>query len=296
MRRTFLLLAFSGCIPWFAVAQAAQVEALQAPVWVERAGQNIAARPGMELREADALLTGTGGRLLVRLADGGFVKLGENTRLVLDSLNEDASSDVLKGLFSVVKGVFRYTTGILGRKTRRDIELRVATATIGIRGTDVWGRSQDGGATVCLIEGQITVHHPARGEFVMDQPSSFFVAPRQGEPLPVAPVEADKLARWAAETDLAPGQGVLLPGGGWSVQLGSYGNEAAARDLERQLLDAGIPVELTTVQVDDRTFHRLRVSGFDTQEDAQRFAEQMKGRPATAQPWVTCNMPGSSCR
>jgi hypothetical protein len=174
--------------------------------------------------------------------------------------------------------------------------VRVATTTIGIRGTDVWGKSRDGGATVCLIEGRVTLHHPARGELVMDQPLSFFVAPRAGEPAPVAPVDPQQLKQWAAETELDLGQGVLLPGGAWIVQLGSYPDEAAARKAERRLLEAGIPVDLTGVQLKDRSVHRLRVSGFDTQQDARSFADRIKGRSGVRKPWVTCNIPGSSCR
>jgi len=254
-------------------------------------------RAGMELVEADVVETGKGGRLIIQLADGSFVKLGEEARLALLSLSEEEGPQgALTGLLNVMKGAFRYTAGTLGRMLRRDIQVNIASTTLGIRGTDVWGRSQDGGATVCLIEGQITLNHPARGEFIMDQPLSFFVAPRDGEPQPVGPVDPEKLKQWSAETELDLGHGVILPGGGWIVQLGSHTSEATARKIEKRLLDAGVPVEFTTVQLKDRTFHRLRVSNFDTQQDAKNFADKMRGQPGIPKPWVTCNIPGSSCK
>jgi len=89
---------------------------------------------------------------------------------------------------------------------------------------------------------------------------------------------------------------VILPGGGWIVQLGSHKNEATARKIEGRLLADGIPVEFTTVQLKDRTFHRLRVSGFDGQQDAKYFADKVRGQPGIPNPWVTCNIPGSSCK
>ena len=278
-------------------SQAAQVEGLQMPVWVERAGTRLPVRTGMALVESDVVETGKGGRLLIQLADGSFVKLGEDARLALMSLREgDTEPGVLTGLLNVVRGAFRYTAGGLGRMTRRDIQVNVASTTIGIRGTDVWGRSKDGGSTVCLIEGKVTLTHPARGEFSMDQPLSFFVAPREGEPKPVGPVDPEKLKQWSAETEFDLGRGVLLPSGSWIVQLGAHDNEVIARKIEQRLLADGIPVDFTTIELKKRTYHRLRVSGFDTREDAKHFANKMKGQPGIPNTWVTCNIPGSACK
>jgi hypothetical protein len=298
MRRAMPLLAVavSLLLPSFA-SFAAQVDGLQMPAWLERGGERRPLRAGMVLAEADVVETGKGGRLILQLADGSFVKLGEQARLALVSLREeDSPQGALTGLLNVVQGAFRYTAGTLGRMARRDLQVNIASTTLGIRGTDVWGRSQDGESTVCLIEGKITLSHPARGEFTMDQPLSFFVAPRDGEPQPVGPVDPEKLKKWAAETELDLGRGVILPGGGWIVQLGSHNSEATARKVEKRLLAAGIPVEFTTVQLKDRTFHRLRVSGFDSQQDAKYFADRLRGQPGIPKPWVTCNIPGSTCQ
>jgi len=298
MRRAILLLAVAAAFLLSSFAsRAAQVDGLQMPAWVEHTGERMPARAGMTLTEADVVETGKGGRLIIQLADGSFVKLGEEARLALVALREeDGPQGTLTGLLNVVQGAFRYTADTLGRMVRRDIQVNIASTTLGIRGTDVWGRSKDGDATVCLIEGKITLKHPARGEFTMDQPLSFFVAPREGEPQPVGPVDPEKLKKWSAETELDLGHGVMLPGGGWIVQLGSHKTEATARKIEKRLLAEGIPVEFTTVQLKDRSFHRLRVSNFDTQLDAKYFADQVRGQPGIPKPWVTCNIPGSSCQ
>lgn len=297
MRRLFLPIIVAVSILISAAAHAAQVDGLQPPAWLSHAGEKQPLRPGTALNEADIVETGKHGKVLIRLADGSFIKLGENAHLELAGLKEETTpGGTFKGLLNVLQGAFRYTAGALNPTLHREIEVHVATTTIGIRGTDVWGRSKDGGSTVCLIEGKISMHHPARGDFVMDQPLSFFVAPAEGEPKPVGPVDPDKLKQWAAETELDLGKGVLLPGGGWIVQLNSHAGEAEARKTEKRLLEHGVPVELTTVQLKDRTFYRLRVSGFDTQQDARAFAARMKGQPGTPKPWVTCSIPGSTCQ
>ena len=134
------------------------------------------------------------------------------------------------------------------------------------------------------------------GEWSDRHSRTFFIAPAEGDPKPVGPVDPEKLKQWAAETDLDLGKGVMVPGGGWAVQLGAHTDENAVQRIEKRLHEAGIPVERTTVQLKDRTFYRLRVSGFDTQQDAKNFAAgiiQLGGLPA---PWVTCNIPGHSCQ
>lgn len=295
MRHTFLLLSASVLLLFSVSVPAAQVEGLQSPAWVERDNQKLPLRPGMTMGEYDVIETGPGGRLLLVLADGSLLKLGEQARLSLSSLQENSSGGTLKGLFKVARGAFRYTAAALGWSRQREIDLQLATTTIGIRGTDVWGRNENGTATVCLIEGRVNVYHPIRGEFVMDQPLSFFIVPREGEAHPVAPIDPDKLKRWAAETELDLGRGVLVPGGAWIVQLGSHSREADARQAEKMMRESGWPVDVTTVQLKSQTFYRLRVSGFDTQQDARAFADKVKGRPGIGTPWVTCSIPGQPC-
>jgi hypothetical protein len=295
MSRIWLVL-FVALLVVSPLTAAAVIDGLQFPAWVERGGTRQPLSVGMEINESDNVETGKNGRLLLRLVDGSHVKLGENASLNLGSLQEGGADNSIRGLLSVARGAFRYTAGALGRFLKRDIEVRLATTTIGIRGTDVWGRSQNGGVTVCLIEGRVSMFHPTQGDFVLDEPLSFFIAPAEGEPKPVGPVDPEKLKQWAAETDLDPGKGVMVPGGGWLVQLGAHTDEKAVQRIEKRLREAGIPVERTTVQLKDRTYYRLRVSGFDTQQDARHFAANVITMGGLPVPWVTCNIPGQNCR
>lgn len=292
MRRTFLFLA-AAIVLWHAPpVAAAEVEAVQPPAWVERAGQRQALRPGMVLAAADAIETGKGGRLLLRFADGSLVRVGSEAQLKFDSLPEAGASGpaIVTG-----RGAVRYTAGGSGRAPARAVVVTVAATRIEARNADLWVRQRDGEAIVCLIGGAAAVRHPVRGEFVMDQAPNFFLAPAAGELRPLAPAGARQLAEWAAETDLQPGQGLMLPGGGWIVQLGSYERDADARRLADRLRDVGLPVEITTVQLRDRSFHRLRIAGFDARQDARAFAARTRPLPGMPDPWVTCEIPGRSC-
>ena len=55
------------------------------PVWVERNQQIVALLPGSELRANELLRTGKGGRVLLQLADGSALKLGESASFRIES-------------------------------------------------------------------------------------------------------------------------------------------------------------------------------------------------------------------
>jgi hypothetical protein len=57
---------------------------------------------------------------------------------------------------------FSFTTGLLAKSSaQRDVKVKVNAITAGIRGTDVWAKSDSGGDLICLLEGNITVSHGA---------------------------------------------------------------------------------------------------------------------------------------
>jgi hypothetical protein len=67
--------------PKRAAPSPAVVEAVQMPAWVERGGGRMPLAPGMALQSDDDLRTGADARLLLKLAEGSAVKLGENAQL-----------------------------------------------------------------------------------------------------------------------------------------------------------------------------------------------------------------------
>ena len=295
MRSVFFLLAFlisSASFPIHALSSA-ELNVVQMPAWVERAGQRAPARAGMVLEQADVLETGAQGRMQIGLAEGSLIKLGEQARITLAELQPAQTQDgAFKGLLEVVKGAFRFTTGAFGRSRQRDITLRVASLTVGVRGTDLWGRSNDTADTVCLIDGAISVKHAQTADLVMDQPLQFVVAPHNGAPQPLAWIQADKLKQWAAETEIEPGAGVTVATGGWVVQLSAHAEVEGAASAQQQLRQAGYAAEVSQVLVQGKTYHRLRVAGFDTQADAKAFASKIKGKFGVRSTWVALEKAG----
>ncbi|HEX7027516.1 MAG TPA: SPOR domain-containing protein [Gammaproteobacteria bacterium] len=266
---------------------AAVVEGLQLPAWVNREGSQVAVKPGMELTAGDRIGTGGNGRLLIRLSEGSHVKLGENVSFEVKELRDGGSADdPFRGVWAVLRGAFRFTTSASGANRKRNIDIGVGTATMGIRGTDVWGKSNNEQDLICLIEGQIEVTREGDAPLAMTDPLTVYTAPRKAAPNPIMPAVMEELGKWAQETELSPGQGVLREDGAYIVYLLSTRNVDDAQRVRQRYQAAGYPAEVSSHQVNGTDWNRLGVTGFVSFNDARTFARRMEGVLETRGAWV----------
>ena len=266
------------------------VEGVQMPAWAEHtSGARGPLAIGMTLANKDRVYTGPGARALLRLADGSLVKLGENGILALDDLGQKKINlkDVVTASLDVLSGAFRFTTQALYQfRGERDVKVRIVTITAGVRGTDLWGKADTARDVVCLIEGKITV---ARGQdaFTMDQPMSFYIAPKNEPPLPVAPVSKEQLALWSAETEIAAGAGAIRKGGKWQVYLVEAGNQSDALCIYDQLRNAGYAAEIRPLKSEAGMAYRVRISNLPSKQEAETLAGKLKGKLGISEPKVS---------
>jgi len=267
-------------------APAAVIEGMQMPAWVERTVLGSVRRaplaPGVELKGGDEVRTGAGARLYIRLAEGSTVKLGERASLRIAELAPDRG-----GLFSaalnVLEGAFRFTTDVLAKPRRRDVTIRVATVTAGIRGTDLWGKSSPDKQIVCLIEGKIEVGAPGETAVTMDQPRQFYQR-EKGQTQPVGLVDVAQLAKWAAETEIADGAGAARQGGKWRVTLARTKTQSAALELYERLRDAGYPAHIHPARAGDARLYLVQISRLQSRKDAEALIEQLRGMAGVVNP------------
>lgn len=267
-------------------APPALVEAVQMPAWVERGGSRVPLAPGMALAPDDDLRTGANARLLVRLAEGSSVKLGENAQLRIAQVQQ-RRDNVFASTMNLLAGAFRFTTDALARARRRDVSISVSTVTAGIRGTDLWGKAAADRDIVCLIEGRIEVSRAGDPTLTMDQPLSFYVAPRGQSPLPVQPVKPEQLQQWAAETEIAPGAGAARRGGRWKVVLASGESENEVLRVYQDVRAAGYAAELAPRRVDGRRAYDVRIAQLPSRPEAEALAASLTGRYGVVAPRVT---------
>lgn len=264
----------------------ALVQAVQMPAWLHRDANKTPLRVGTTLRNGDKLVTGTNARVYVLTADGSTVKLGESAALTLDGLSISTRTDsIFSAVLNVGKGAFRFTTGTVNKLKGRNVTVKVASATLGIRGTDVWGKDGDEQGVVCLIEGKIEVTGANNQAFVMDQPLSFYKMPKGAEPLPVAPVDPEQLQKWAIETDIA--QPAAQLGGKWKVNLLTVHDRQsalAAYDLWRE---AGYDVRLLPAAPEGTETYTLRIVQITSRGEAQKLAKLLQGKHGAENPSVS---------
>jgi hypothetical protein len=250
---------------------AAFVDAVQLPAWRVRGEVSEPLAPGMALENGDQLRTGAGARVHLKLAEGSTVKLGESARMSFYSRSLKPAS-FFRGAIDMVTGAFRYTTAQAAKLRNRDVAIRVGTATIGIRGTDVWGKSSDDQDLVMLIEGRIEVK-PAGGEsMTMNEPLSVFVAPKGAAPLPLSAATESELHSRARETDLEPSNGALHSGGRYVLRLGDALDETGALALYDQVRAAGYPATIRPRSSEGGWQYQVVLRGYATQSGAQRAA------------------------
>jgi len=86
-------------------------------------------RPNSILTTGNLLTTGPNSRTVVRVGSDGFVVLGKNSKLEINSGDKEKP-----GLFKQLSGIIYYALNSI-KKDKRSIEVRTSTTTIGIRGT-----------------------------------------------------------------------------------------------------------------------------------------------------------------
>jgi len=290
MKTVFRLLV-AGAL--FACAQAAFsqpaaiVEGVQMPAWVERGdGRRAPLAPGMELRSGEQVRTGANSRVLIKMSEGSLVKLGENGLLRVEELRPD-DGGVFKAALRVAEGAFRFTTNALTKNRRRNVSISVATVTAGIRGTDLWGKSDAADRQIiCLIEGSIEVGAPGETPVVMDQSRQFYQRV-QGKTLPVGFVEPQQLGQWATETEIAAGRGAARSGGKWKVTLASAETQDVALSVYDQLRANGYPAVILPAMVDGKRVYHVRITSLPSREEAEALAGQLRGRMGVGEPRVS---------
>lgn len=269
-------------------APTAVVDSLMMPAWVERDGSRIAVSPGMILQTGDQLRTGTNGKLLVKLEEGSDLKLGEDIELAIQALKPAAESpeSVFRSSLNVLKGAFRFTTSLFGETLRRDVRIHLGTATAGVRGTDLWGKSSADRSFVVLLEGKIDLTRIDEPVVKMEKPLTIYQAYNGEKARAVEAVDPDKLALWALETELNNGEGVLSRNGNYTVYIGSYQDKALATKAVSEFRYQGYAVELIPTLIADQRWYRLGIKGFNSKADAIFFKSVAQQRFGIADAWL----------
>jgi hypothetical protein len=243
------------------------VDGVQSPAWLDRGGLTVPVSPGIALQVGDTLRTGSGARLMLKLEEGSLVKLGENARFAIEKAQ--AKGGVYEAALNVAAGAFRFTTQVASKANERDVNIKLGpNATIGLRGTDLWGRGRDDKDIVCLIEGKIDVTGNNGKTLRLDQPRQMFTSARNMPPEPVTTIDAQQLNTWSIETEIEYGKGSKVSGE-WKVIIEGFPSRDEARAATRKLRETGYPAENTANNT-------VTIDKFDTELAARLLAIQLR--------------------
>ena len=252
----------------------ATVEAVQAPAWVEREGRTLPLAAGMELKSGDLVRTGDGARAYLMLAEGSRVKLGEAARFSLHTRSMQPQKS-FRGALDVITGAFRFTTAKLKKAVPRDVAIRVGTATIGIRGTDVWGKTDKDGDLVALLEGRIEITRAGQST-EMSQAMTYFDAPR-GKDAAVKALELETFARLARQTDIIAGDGAATTRGKWTLLAGSAASQDAALEIYDEARNAGFAARVRPLALEGGGLrYEVTVGRYASAAEAEVAAARLK--------------------
>jgi FecR-like protein/sporulation related protein len=257
-------------------APLATVESVQLSASVERGRGTLPLAPGMELKSGDRVNTGAKSRLVVKLADGSTIKLGEQGSIFFDRMGM-RDGKVFEAVIFAAEGAFRLAADTLGKTVaERELSVAVNNVNVGVRGADLWGKSTSSNQIVCLIHGNIEVAPPGETPFTMDQPLSFY-ALEGTTSRPVATVLPDRLSEWAAETEEEPGHGLASRTGKWKITVASAKKSGEALDVYNALRKAGYAAEIVPAKVGEARVYAVRLSNFESEKDAKFVVETLKG-------------------
>ena len=187
------------CLPALAWARVGEVLFVYGNAHAEpSAGGEKELQKGTALDEGDRVVTGSNGRLQIRMDDGGLVVLRPLSELVIEQYSypaaaqgDSAATQTPRSVMSLVRGGLRAITGALGKANPDGYEMRTPVATIGIRGTDYSALyctedcadlGVEPGLYVGVAEGAIFVRNAA-GTLDLGQAQYGFVQDAQSAPV-----------------------------------------------------------------------------------------------------------------
>ena len=124
--------------PALAREVAGKIVHLEGTAWVEAGQVRNTLDEGSIIYAGDQLRTGSESSLHMRFLDDTLFTLGPGAKLNIDSYDERETAETSFAA-SILRGAFRFVSGLLAKKKPNSYKVRMTVGTIGIRGTHVAG-------------------------------------------------------------------------------------------------------------------------------------------------------------
>lgn len=129
-------------------------------------GTTVTITAGTVIYQGDVIETAANGAVNIVFVDESSFSISNSARLAIDEYVFDPQSHGGESNFSMLRGVFIYTSGMIGREDPDDVQISTPTGSIGIRGTVIAGNVDTGEYTV--VEGAIVLRALNGDEITLD--------------------------------------------------------------------------------------------------------------------------------
>jgi hypothetical protein len=133
---TATFVSISLCGPVFAQsAPAGRIKLVAGEAFVVRQQAQAPARVGDHVFPADAVRTGSGGRVAITLRDDTRISIGPNSEVRLTAFEFAPSEGKFALTLRVARGLLAYVSGRIAKLSPESARLETPSALVGIRGT-----------------------------------------------------------------------------------------------------------------------------------------------------------------
>lgn len=121
-------------------------------------GKKSAAAVDTPVYMNDQVETGAGSKIHILFADETELTLADNAALTVDAyVFDEESGSGGRGRYSVLRGAFLFTSGLMTKAQNPDVEINTTYGAIGLRGTTVWGGDINDEYNVFVQDGEVSV-------------------------------------------------------------------------------------------------------------------------------------------
>jgi hypothetical protein len=113
-----------------------QIKTVKGSAHVERAGQKLPAVAGMQLRQADTIVTGMDGSVGITFLDNSLFSAGPNSVLAIDRYRFDTTTHAGEFDASLRKGSLGVVSGKMVKQSPESMRIRTPSGIMGARGTE----------------------------------------------------------------------------------------------------------------------------------------------------------------
>jgi hypothetical protein len=113
-----------------------EIKTVKGTAHVEREGKKLPVVAGMQLRQADTVVTGADGAVGITFLDNSLFSAGPNSVLVINKYRFDTTTHAGEFDASLNKGSLAVVSGKMVKQSPESMRIRTPSSIMGVRGTE----------------------------------------------------------------------------------------------------------------------------------------------------------------